>query len=146
MATLMLVAIVAVLVENTAGLKIPNEKENRENSLLPSLVWEDCGLATDVPLIKLLDYQHAPDPIVYAANSTIYKRWEILRSLPAANKSGDSKSKHGYDELSVVHNLTEHVTVARQNTTGHWEVQFLHYFLIPELNRTELTAQCCTFS
>lgn len=85
-----------------------------QTSALPALAWEDCGLSTDIPLIQLTAYTHTPDPIVYGANSSIYKQWKILRSLPTGSS--------GREGENGVYNLTEHVTVARQNSTGHWEV------------------------
>ena len=41
-----------------------------------ALEWQDCGLQSDAPALRLLKYAHDPDPIVADAPSTISKTWQ----------------------------------------------------------------------
>ena len=43
-----------------------------------ALQWEDCGLQSDAPALRLLSYAHNPDPIVAGAPSTIRKTWRYF--------------------------------------------------------------------
>ena len=47
------------------------------------LNWQDCGLATGYPAIKLIDYQHSPDPIVFGKSSVRSKRWLLMNHSKA---------------------------------------------------------------
>ena len=37
------------------------------------LQWEDCGLEADARVLRLVDYAHSPDPIVFGDSATIRK-------------------------------------------------------------------------
>ncbi len=44
-------------------------------SAATALEWQDCGLQSDAPGIRLLAYAHQPDPIHAGAPSNISKTW-----------------------------------------------------------------------
>ena len=75
------------------------------------LQWEDCGLLSDTPLLRLLNYSHVPDPIAVGRNATIAKRWHYTGKRPLTA-------------------LTEAVVIDRvlANESGSWQSYFNNSF------------------
>jgi hypothetical protein len=75
-----------------------------------ALSWQDCGLQSEIPALRLKAYQHAPDPIVYNSSSIITKQWKY---------TGDGYMK----------TFTETVVVARRSENhAPWEIYFNNSF------------------
>ena len=73
------------------------------------LQWQDCGLQTDMHLLHMTQYSHSPDPIIDGSTWINRKTWRSSATW-------------------AIRNLTEIVTIYRQDRAGVWVQYFQNNF------------------